>query len=448
MKKSQIIFLLVLLMALVALVVFKKSRVPPELTREEYAELVVDLRDTESVQGIDIHQGADEQPLLRLVRSGEYWSMPLRWDLPVQQKKVTDALNMLKDLKGELRGSDEKLFGDFGIENDKAYHIKMKGLDDKELLHLLIGIEKPTYGSSFVRMADSAKVYLVDYNLMVTFGITSGDVKTIDEKQWADLKTPDFNNTDVTGIRIEKRPEGGSAQVVELSKSTDAESGLARWAFARLDLPFSVDAGKVSQYLDEIKRVTGIDFHDPAGTEYGFDNFHMTVTLDADSEDKKKLYTVGGVSSSGSESRYMRVEEGRPVLTISKYSLKSMDVDESYFFPANPFGIDKEKTASVSIHKPDSEKKIESEKFDEETALINALKELSATRLLNADESRKVKPGSEKFWIEVVPKEGEPQQVDVGEVLGEGKDEYAVRLRNGTTAFAISKNIYQRVFET
>lgn len=447
MKKGQIIFLIILLAVLVGLVVLKKKQTPPELTQEEYAEVALDFQQGQDAQTIEIFKGAEEQPTLRLARSGENWSMPLRWELPVQKTKIDDAFGMLKNLKGELRGSDEKLFPDFEIEDEKAYHIKIKGAEDKELLHLLLGNKRPKYGSNFIRLGGSPKVFLVNFNLMVTFGINTGDVTTINEKQWVDLKLTDFNNSDITGIKIENRSESStSPRIVELSKSVDP-SGVARWSFARQDLPFSVDAEKVSKYLDDVKQLTGTDFHDPAGTAYGFENFNAQVTLNADAEDKKRVLTMGEVSSSDSESRYVRIAQGKPVFTLSKYSINNVLVDEGRFFPANPLGIDKEKVTSILIHKPDSEKKIEGDTFEQEAGTIDALKEFSVARLLNDSESKKVKPSGER-WIEVVPKEGQTVQVDVGDVLDEKNEEYAARLRNGTTAFAISKSVYERLFES
>ncbi|GEM_PF-3448332 len=447
MKKNQILFLLAILLILAGLVFFKKSRVPPEMTQEEFVEVAVDFKDGENAETIEILKGSDPQPGLRLVRSGENWTMPLRWNMPVQKKKVTDALAMLKDLKGELRGNDEKLFSDFEIEDDRAYRIKIKGAEDKELLYLLIGTKTPKYGSSFIRLAGSPHVFLVDYNLMVTFGINTGEVKSLSEKHWADMKVIDFDNADITGIHIDKRPESGAPKVIELNKTTDPETNRARWSFARQDLPFSVDAEKAASYLDILKGLTGTDFHDPNSTEYGFDKFNVEVKLNADAEDKKQTLTVGGISASDSESRYVRAAAGKPAFTLPKYSIQTIDVDESYFFPANPLGVDKDKLTAVVIHKPDGEKKIEGEGFDQEAAIINALKEFSASRLLNENESRKIKSG-EKHWIKIVPKEGQPVQIDVGEVVGEKSEEYAAKLRNGTAAFAIPKNTYQRLFES
>jgi len=447
MKKNQILFLLAVLLVLVGLVFFKKSRVSPEVTREEFAEVAVDFKDGEHAGIIEILKGSDPQPGLRLVRSGENWTMPLRWNMPVQQKKINDAFAMLKGLKGELRGTDEKLFSDFEIEDDKAYRIKIKGADDKELLHLLIGTKSPRHGASFIRLAGSPNVFLVDFNLMVTFGINTGEVKSLSEKYWADMKVIDFDNADITGIRMDKRPENGPAKIIELNKTVDPATNRARWSFARQDLPFSVDAEKAASYLDIMKGLTGTDFHDPNSTEYGFDKFTLEVKLNADAEDKKQTLTVGGVSASDSESRYVRAVAGKPVFTLPKYSIQTIDVDESYFFPANPLGVDKDKLTAVVIHKPDGEKKIEGEGFDQNAAIINALKEFSASRLLSENESHKIKSG-EKYWVEIVPKEGQPVQVDVGEVIGEKSEEYAAKLRNGTAAFAIPKNTYQKLFES
>lgn len=444
MKPRQLIVLVVIMVILITLVMVKKAQVPPEITQEEFTELDINVDDTK-VETIEIGKGSGPA-MLRMQKEGETWRIPDKWNAPVSRDKVTSALGMLKDLKGELRASSADLFTDFGIGDDKAFFVRMKDAEDKDLLHFLIGTEQPRYSSSFIRLKDRNDVFLVDYNLLLTFGIYETDTSEIKDSFWTDLRMLDFDSAAIKGVRIDRRVDA-NVRTLELKKVEDAEAERGRWTFVRQGLPFGVDASKVTDFLEELKRLSGTTYHDPVGEGYALDPFYMQVMLDAGEGASTHVLTVGGSAGEGSESRYVRTTYLGPILALSTYSLNILDIDESRFFPANPLAIDTAKLTSVTVHGPSGERSVKAEAFEQEKEVLDTLQGFSVSRLLVSDaEGKKVKAKG-GWWIEIVPKEGDSLTLDIGEALDEGAAEYAAQLRNNTLPFAISKDLYDRISE-
>jgi len=153
--------------------VAQRSQRPPGIKET----LLVSLGHPEwqKVDRLEIFLGSKPQKKLLLVKKRGRWeafgsSSEENYPHPAKGSLIKEFLSDLSRLSGEERVSGKVFFKRFLLTEDKALHV-VGWRGKQEVFHLLVGKRGPSWDSTFVRLKDSEKVYLVRENLLARFEI-------------------------------------------------------------------------------------------------------------------------------------------------------------------------------------------------------------------------------------------------------------------------------------
>ncbi len=456
MKPRQILILIGILALLLAGVFFRQRQKPAQLVTEEYTPLDLSF-DANSVGKILIYKGKlgekknpDEYVEMTKSKEGQ-WQISSLWGARADQDKVTSFLEAIRKAKGEQRGKGKQIFKDFGIADEEAFHVSIANLSGKDLLSLALGIKKAGDTPTFIRKSAAETVYLTDANLFGQIGIYSDPAKeTAKSDFWASMQIVQFDGTKIQSIETKRFMNNQEIVTTHLSRKETQ-----RWKALREGLPFEIDSGKISQFLNDIKTWRAQKVLDPKAKDYGFakPKWQMRFELEGGGD---ILLTSGDIDEKA-KLVYLHVSNEPVVFELSRYYFENMDVDDSHFFTDNPLGIDPDKIEKLVIHSDKKEMSFnpKGKKWDSLTQYLENSKNFRPLRLLFDPADQKKVSG--KIWIEI-QKQGEASKfLEVGEVLsaeprknlnGEAMEkEYAASMRGKTQPFAIPESVFKQFFE-
>jgi hypothetical protein len=336
MKFKKLIVILVVVLFLFSLVLVKKSMQNGEARKEAQrnelsggVELIKEIPDI-FLSRIVVYKGSDEKDKLVLAKdeSGA-WIVENKFRANARKEAISDLLNELKGLKGEVRGDSKELFPDFQIEDEKSVHLVLEGSADKALKHLVISFLLPAANKNFVREVDSPRVVLVDKNLLAKLNIFGKD-DTPKALPFVDLKLPAFDVNGVTGIILESKGK----DKIALKKTSAADGGNTVWSFDPAAAKEEIDQAKAERLLRSASNIYADDVMDPSQKTYGLEDPSFRITLTGSAGDKiaeidvgtylesEKMYYVK-ISSSDTvykvpESYITGLKEGRSALLIPR----------------------------------------------------------------------------------------------------------------------------------
>ncbi|WP_456434331.1 DUF4340 domain-containing protein [Thermosulfuriphilus sp.] len=186
-NRSLFLLALIFLALLVGYVLQQRAQRPSEVS-EVFKPLAQGLELSE-VKEIYLFQA---QEGLRLRREGGDWWVEDGLRAPAEKSKIEHLLELLSRLSGELRAEGEEFFSDFGLKDQAALHVALKGRDGRDLFHLLIGHRGPQWESTFVRLAGQKRIYLVPEDLLGLFEIWDRQPKVPSAKVFVELKVIDL----------------------------------------------------------------------------------------------------------------------------------------------------------------------------------------------------------------------------------------------------------------
>ncbi len=231
MKSRQIIILGVIFVILVGIYFFLQrpskqdvsglyENITPSFNTEDVTEIAVSVKGKEE-KALLIHK-KDGNWIVKVKRDGkEFWA-------PAKSTKVEKVLNDLKGLDGELRGEGQDIFADFNLKDDQGLSITIKGKDGK-FFEIRVGKKGPRWGTSFVRLSDSKKVYLASKDLLVDFDIWSKEPqKPIEIQPWIDMKVISSGYINVTRCAFSSKTINWSLERKEEDKEAKDKDSQAK----------------------------------------------------------------------------------------------------------------------------------------------------------------------------------------------------------------------------
>ncbi|MSR78061.1 MAG: DUF4340 domain-containing protein [Candidatus Omnitrophica bacterium] len=450
MKTKQLINLGLILAVISALVVVKQMQKPKELATQEYTSLDLAFDDAK-IAGVSIikPQGKDEQ-YADVVKIGEAWKVKSILNARADKSKIEEFLKELKAAKGELRAKDKTLLKDFGIADDQAYQVTLKGADQKILLDLRIATKKAGR-SIFIRRTGSDAIFMTPADVFGKMGVY-GDPATeqINNSFWADTSLVDVSPDKVEGIEIthyQKNKAMLHGGVIRQLSPKDASK--KEWHFLREGIPFLPDAVKIKSFLDSFKSWRASAVLEPdKNKDYGFGKQEWTMTLRLEGD---QIITINaGTTEQEKHLTYMRVSSEPVVFQMASYFYENLDADDSRFFSDNPFEMDAAKTKSLIVNADKKRWEVHPKEktWDDLGKYLEDLKTMNISRvLLQGDELKKAKSPS-RFFIEIL-KEGAvaPTILDFGEEVKDSPKEYALTLRGNHQPLAVSDYFYKKFFE-
>lgn len=441
MNKKSIHILLIVFAVLVAGIFFRQQQVQRGIVAEDYAALDFSF-EVSQAQKIILSRGGKEE--LTAVRESKDWRITELWQAKADLKKIEDLLSGIAAMRGELRADDPSLLTDFGIADDAA--VSMTILDAKGIVlaDLRVGAKRAGATSVFIRRADSAAVFLADFDLFRMLGIYGAEItEPLQARLWADLEPLDFRSTDVNRLEVSRNDGGKFLKTLQVKKG-DGEN--QPWIFETDYGSFKIDTALVETYLRAFSSLRAGAVVDPAGN-YGFENPALQIKLHT--AEKVILLTVGQ-ESADHRSRYLRVDGDDSIYEIGKFVYEDFFADDSRFFKPGLPGMDTAVVEAVTLAKAGQEKKFTAAETNAFESILQTLRTLEpAGLLLSESEKKKARsPGLDTVTLDL--KDGQKQILDLGEKIegapGSGA-RYAAQLRSNPVLFSVSETDYTNLFE-
>jgi len=379
------------------------------------------------IQKIEIYRGDKKDQKTVLERTKDGWGVPSRFNSKGNEKGISDLLDDVKKLTGEVRTKKASLHKDFGITADKAVHIALYDKRGKLYQDLLLGKKGERYSEGFVRVASSDKVYLADKNLLSSLGIYS-DADEPDAKKWLDLKIIDKKKEDLAKVVLdmpgkqlvierqekkekeEEKPEEAE-KLDEPEPKKEEEKKEYEWVLTSPKTDFKAKDTAINSLLSSIAQFNGEDVADPAKmNEYGFDTPTYTATLTMADNSVQTLLV--GKKTEKDDKRYARLKDGNTIYILPQYTVTGVFKKMRDFLDITIWDIKSEDVASVNLFQPDyeillehrvkkeSEAKEKKEERDYEWVLVKPetrfkLEEFRVTNVL----SRLIKPTPDDMFL-------------------------------------------------
>ncbi len=159
----------------------------------------------------------------KLKKEGEEWVILSDFKKPARQATVTELLETLADLHGEVRAKGKRYFSRFGVSEREALHLVLKK-DGQELAHFLIGKRGPQWESNFLRLKGSQEIYLVPVNLLAKLDIWEEGPEVPQDKAFVDLEVLSLPVKEIKTLSL-TGPKGGWTLRREGSKFVFTKDG-------------------------------------------------------------------------------------------------------------------------------------------------------------------------------------------------------------------------------
>lgn len=449
MKLKHLFILGLVLLGLGLAVVLKQQKKPAELSTQEYTPLNLTF-DSSKVSKIEIGKGKD-QKLVELVKeSDNQWTIPSFFNAKADTDKITDLLKAIQEAKGELRAKEKSLFSDFEIGEEEAYRIALHDQKGNALFVFLLGIKRPQPGTVFIRRSDAEQVYLTDSDLFSRIGIYDDPAKeTVKSDVWAQMILVNVQ-ADLVDEILAKRFEKGREIITSYVRRQTDPNDLSKktWSYERKDFAFSLDEGRIKQFIESFKSWPATKVLDPKARDYGFANPKWLMKLHLESGEE--IVMTAGAEDPDTKGTFMQVSNEPIVFQLPSYYFKYMGIDDSKFFAENPLGIQTEKIDKVFIHTPSREVTLSptEDKRDVVTNYLNNLKSFFISKLAFDPNSKIDLKSGQLHWVEIKMEGANTSRfIDVeGVALAEAK-EYLTQERGRPQLFVISETQFKKLFE-
>lgn len=452
MKPKQLIFLAIVLTILAGAVFLRGLRKPAEIAQEEFAPIDLSF-DWEKVSKIQIGKGGGDEKSLTLftmIKSDKgQWHIPDFGNARTDQEKITRLFDEIRKSKGELRAKDPALFPDFKIGEHDAYRILLFDSDWKSILSLYIGAKLGGDNLIFIRRGDANDVYLSEANLLGELGIYGDPEKEKPTMEyWAATDIVKIETDQVSKIETRRFQQGSEILTTSVVREVEpADPTKKKWRYTRPGTPFVLDAEKIKQFLLTLGSWRATKVLDAKAKDYGFANPSWQMRLRV--EGSQELTLTAGAQDPETQSYYMQSSLEPVVFLLNWHYFENFDIDDSKFFADNPLSVDPEKTEKLVIQAEAKKMSLEpkAKKTDAVTSYLNDLKSLTVAKLLfDPAEQKKVKTPS-RYSIEIQKEGSPPKTLDVGDIISEQTKQYAVIKRGESQPFAISEDMFKKLFE-
>lgn len=301
---------------------FAVSRRTAEATRPAPAAELFEAFRPDAAARIEIFRGAGDSKIV-LSKSAGGWAVESRFGIRARKDRVEELVRRVAELKGDVRGENPEVLGDFSLTDAQAVHLRFEGAEGREIGHILLSPLRPGGTVNFVRRADQSRVFAVPQDLLSELGIYAKEDAPADDA-FSDLRLAALDTAAVTRLEIE--PERGGRIV--LAKA--AEGGA--WAFEPPGA--AIDAAKVNQYLASVAAVTAKSALDPAAAA-GLEGKRPFLRL-VHAQDGASVETTLTLGSAGAEkTRTVRVLPDNLAYEVVDAYLEPLRKDRAFFTQAD-----------------------------------------------------------------------------------------------------------------
>ncbi|MCP4583969.1 MAG: DUF4340 domain-containing protein [candidate division Zixibacteria bacterium] len=324
MRRKNLITLIIVLGVLVVIYLIQNLSTDRKTMSESLVDLCPDFNSS-SVNQIKVYKQAYPDSGLMFSKKDGLWLLESYFGAPARQSEIEKLLGDVKGLQGEIRSTNQELFGDFEITEDVALHMEFVGVDSAPLIHILVGKGVPK--ACFARNNGSDTVFMANTNFVSRFAAWNAEPsKRMPGKRWAELTMTDFDKEKVNQIelkinkktyRFEKKEEisGDTLQTISFVwQQVEPSKG-------------KLEEKKITDMLNRISSLRGNEIiGNDTLKEYKLDKpSHVASVTTGDGVTAS--FNFGAFTDTTETTRYASIE-GRPhVYKLAKYNFESIFVN-------------------------------------------------------------------------------------------------------------------------
>lgn len=437
--RSKHIFLLgSIFIVLLSILLTKKILIKPQIETSEYKRLDVWF-EPKDVYGVEIRK---KDEYVKFSRDEDIWRITSKWNVRAKSQKIEELIKGFSSLEGELRSSSPKLFSDFGISDDTAFKVTLSDKGGKNIYKFYLGTNRPSYDNCFLRVNNSADIYLVNKDLFPLINIY-GDPKNegIAPERWIDLSFIKFDVDKIKSIKVQRFNKKTPLITAEVKKIYDEKKKLNRWVVEGAKPVFDIGAKKIKDYLKNMNGLYVKEVVDPKGKGYGFDDPYIKVSLGTDDEPIEIV--IGNIADEKTKARYTRTSEGLTFI-IRENVARFFDIDISKFFKSNPLGVDKDKLKLIEIKSDKKFITLDKDLIEKNVDYIDRVKKFWVEKMLFDEKYSSGIRGAIKYSLRIV-------KDDNSELVLKAKKESDVRfiaqLSGHNDVFMITSAVFEDLFK-
>jgi len=374
MKLKNLIILGIILIGLVVAIFLKKAAAPEIPIKEELYDMIQAPLNLETISSCDViltrasGSGEEDKTELKFKKEGDNWVIANVYNARADEKRFSEFIEKLDNLKGEFRSDNPELFEDYGITDAESLQIIVRGETAEELARLMIGTKKPDWAHNFVRKAESSSVYIAEDNLLALFGFWDRvEPEKFDKKRWMNTDIINFDPDEVAFVNISEQIGTGEKET-RLDLTREFSGGEKKWKTAD-DYSFSLDQDKIKEYLGSIKNIKASEVVDPEEPGH-FDSRLWRLTVGKNNGEQ--IVVTRGRKQVNGNGGYVKVAGEKYNFLVSGSVFNSLEKNAADFFAKNLFDLKEENVKD--IYSSDIEKR---KKY---TAIKSAKRDLWKTK--------------------------------------------------------------------
>lgn len=324
MKLKTLIPFVIVLAVLAGLVFLRQSGNKPASIRTQVGlqNLVSEDVKPSDVKRIVLYAAATPDEKVELVRVEKGWQVASHFNAPVKEETVTEYLEKLSKLQGELRAtakSDEDL-ANFQLKDDEAFRVQLfTGVNDPAV-DLMVG-KAPDFKTVFLRKAGDMKVYTEATNPRREAGVNAEDMATAPTADhWEDKSVLALEDTSAVNkvalstpgkelvfeqVSVEAPAPEPAVEGTEGEQTPPEPVVTKEWKLTQGGGDMPLKPGALTTYTGRLANFTATNIVDPAKkAEYGLDAPTHRATI---SREGGEDIVIEGAQPEAEGNAYLRV---------------------------------------------------------------------------------------------------------------------------------------------
>ena len=229
MNTRKVTFLAAFFIFLVLALWYQKIAQSPEdlITVDSLHRFVPDDLDLQTIDALELTRPGS--PDIRLEKKNNQWQLPQWGGLPANQQNVERLLEVIGNLRGELRSSDSEVVADYELDQGEALSLALLS-NATEQLRLFLG--KGDFRTLFLRVSNSTEVYAAPGMILGYLGIQG---KILSEQFWVETTLVSLNVKDIQELHLIMPENEATLKRIEPDQDAgDKAADQDNWEFAQI----------------------------------------------------------------------------------------------------------------------------------------------------------------------------------------------------------------------
>ncbi|GEM_PF-4998217 len=329
--KSKSIYTLVAIFAiLIVIYIIQNNSGEKKPATEEYIDLSKGVNGDEIAE-VDVFRANKPDSGIILALENDSWKVKTKYNAPAKKSEIDKLMEDLTGIKGELRGTNPELAGDFGLKDSQVVKLIVKGNKGDTLLNFALGKRGPDYRGVFLKESGSNNIYLSHQNLLQSFGIFTDNANP-DSKRWVETKVFDYNRNDLQKIKIISRNKSIELinEVIKTNTTSKADSIKAapkkKWKKGKLSPGVKLADNQANPLVGMVVNLRATDVANPDSVNnYGFERPKYKIEI-TDSAGDLHTFIIGKQVPGDENNYYARILGKNIIFIVNKSGFNNIFV--------------------------------------------------------------------------------------------------------------------------